>query len=61
VEKGIGLITDMVPRMYTDTPEFMYPAAARSTLAAIEYLVKRGALVASDGVSLESTYSIARN
>jgi glyoxylase-like metal-dependent hydrolase (beta-lactamase superfamily II) len=60
VEDGVGLIKDMVPLMYLDTPEFMYPAAARSTLAAIEYLVKRGALEASNGVALESTYSKAR-
>ena len=60
VEDGVGLIKDMVPLMYLDTPEFMYPAAARSTLAAIEYLVKRGALEASNGVTLESTYSKAR-
>ena len=60
VEQGVSIIKDMVPIMYRDTPEFMYPAAARSTLAAIEYLVKRGALNASDGISLESSYSKAR-
>ena len=40
IGSGVGLITDMVPKMYLDTPEFMYPAAARSVLAAIEYLVQ---------------------
>ena len=30
----------MVPLMYKDTPEFMYPAAARSVLAAMENLVR---------------------
>jgi hypothetical protein len=29
-------------------------------MAAVEYLVKRGALNASDGVSLTSTYTLAR-
>ena len=31
----------MVPLMYRDTPEFMYPAAARSVLAAIENLLQK--------------------
>ena len=60
VEDGVGVIGDMVPLMYRDTPEYLYPAAARSTMAAVEYLVKRGALNASDGISLTSTYSLAR-
>ncbi len=60
VDQGVGLIGDMVPMMYRDTPEYLYPAAGRSTLAAIEYLVKRGALAASDGISLGSVYSRAR-
>jgi glyoxylase-like metal-dependent hydrolase (beta-lactamase superfamily II) len=60
IDKGVGLIKDMVPLMYRDTPEFMYPAAARSTMAAVEYLVKRGILATSDGVSLDASYSRAR-
>lgn len=60
VDQGVGLIKDMVPLMYRDTPEYLYPAAARSTLAAIEYLVTRGALAASDGISLDANYTRAR-
>lgn len=60
VDQGVGLIRDMVPMMYRDTPEYLYPAAARSTLAAIEYLVKRGALSTDDGISLDSSYARAR-
>lgn len=60
VDQGVGRIKDMVPIMYRDTPEYLYPAAARSTLAAVEYLVKRGALKASNGVSLDSEYLRAR-
>ena len=60
VGDGVGHIKDMVPLMYRDHPEFMYPAAARSVLAAVEYLVKRGDLVSDDGVSLEAGYSLAR-
>jgi glyoxylase-like metal-dependent hydrolase (beta-lactamase superfamily II) len=59
VAQGVGVITQMVPRMYRDTPEFMYPAAARSVLAAVEYLVKRGELVSDGPVSLEAHYSKA--
>ena len=57
---GVGLIADMVPKMYLDTPEFMYPAAARSVLAAIEYLVQRGELSADGPVSMSTNYSRAR-
>jgi glyoxylase-like metal-dependent hydrolase (beta-lactamase superfamily II) len=58
VGQGVGKIRDMVPIMYTSTPEFMFPAAARSVLAAVEYLVKKGALLSSDGISLDSTYRL---
>lgn len=56
IEEGYELIGDMVPAMYKDTPEFMYPAAARSALACIEYLVQRGKLVADGPVSLDTRY-----
>ena len=46
----------MVPKMYKGTPEFMYPAAARSVLAAIEYMVERGVLVSEDGINLDGSY-----
>jgi glyoxylase-like metal-dependent hydrolase (beta-lactamase superfamily II) len=59
VRKGVGSIRDMVPLMYTSTPEFMYPAAARSVLAAVEYLVSQGQLESDDGISLESVYRLA--
>ena len=39
--------------MYRDTPEFMYPAAARSVLAAMENLVrKEQVIVQGDGLTL---------
>ncbi|MEM9622817.1 MAG: MBL fold metallo-hydrolase, partial [Pseudomonadota bacterium] len=34
IDEGVHQILDMVPMMYADTPEFMYPAAARSVMAA---------------------------
>lgn len=59
IEKGIHKIRDMVPAMYTGTPEFMYPAAARSVLAAVEYMVQKGELVSDGAISLDSGYRIA--
>ena len=59
VRKGVGSIRDMVPLMYTSTPEFMYPAAGRSVLAAVEYLVVRGQLVSEGPISLDSNYRLA--
>ncbi len=56
VDEGIHTITEMVPVMYKGTPEFMYPAAARSVLAAIEYLVVRGDLACDGEVNLDATY-----
>jgi glyoxylase-like metal-dependent hydrolase (beta-lactamase superfamily II) len=40
IKQGTYHIREMVPLMYKDTPEFMYPAAARSVLAAMENLVR---------------------
>lgn len=56
VADGVELITEMVPVMYKGTPEFMYPAAARSVFAAVEYLVSRGELKAEGDVNLEGLY-----
>ena len=57
IYKGTHQIREMVPLMYRDTPEFMYPAAARSVLAAMENLVrKEQVIVRGDGLTLESDY-----
>jgi glyoxylase-like metal-dependent hydrolase (beta-lactamase superfamily II) len=60
VGSGTELIADMVPKMYQDTPEFMYPAAARSVLAAMEFLVQRGEVVSDAGVSMDARYQLGR-
>jgi hypothetical protein len=39
---GVGRIAEMVPRMYSELPEAMYPAAARSVFATLIYLMERG-------------------
>ncbi len=58
IDQGTQSISEMVPMMYKDTPEFMYPAAARSVLAAIENLVKKGSLVPDNGdqVVMDANY-----
>ena len=58
VGKGVSNISDMVPLMYTETPEFMYPAAGRSVLAAVECLVARGDLATDTAVSLNAAYRL---
>jgi glyoxylase-like metal-dependent hydrolase (beta-lactamase superfamily II) len=58
VSPRASAIRDMVPVMYTSTPEFMFPAAARSVLAAVEYMVKKGDLVADGPVTLDGTYRL---
>ncbi len=59
IEQGVHRIEDMVPMMYTELPEFMYPAAARSVLASMEHLVGNGALKADGGVQLDAAYQLA--
>jgi glyoxylase-like metal-dependent hydrolase (beta-lactamase superfamily II) len=38
---GVDRIADMVTRMYTDLPEAMHPAAARSVFSTLVYLIER--------------------
>ena len=57
MDDGVHIISEMVPKMYQGTPEFMYPAAARSVSAAVEYLIKRGVLVSDQGNLMEARVS----
>ena len=59
VRQGVHRIADMVPMMYTELPEFMYPAAARSVLASMQRLVGNGTLKADDGIALHAAYQLA--
>jgi glyoxylase-like metal-dependent hydrolase (beta-lactamase superfamily II) len=59
VGDGVRHIREMVPIMYTSTPEFMYPAAARSVLAAVESLVQKGDLRSEGAISLDGAYSLS--
>ena len=42
LSEGVERIGEMVPRMYSDLPEAMYPAAARSVFSTLIYLIERG-------------------
>ena len=52
--KGVNTIPEMVSDIYRDVPDILHPAAERSVLAAIIYMVKRG-IVTCDGEA--SVYS----
>ncbi len=59
IADGVRRINDMVPRMYGDTPAAMYPAAARSVLAAIIYMVQQGRLCCEGTPTAETEYFLA--
>ena len=59
VGKGVHRIEEMVPIMYAELPEFMYPAAARSVLASVGRLVENGALKADGDLHLQAAYQLA--
>ena len=59
LKQGLSVIGDMVPVMYTGTPEYMYPAAARSVLAALEYMVAKGEVSLEGPLGLDAVYTLA--
>lgn len=59
LKAGDTRIDVMVPTMYVGTPEFMYPAAARSVFAAIAYLVQRGDVLCDGEPTLTSEYRLS--
>ena len=59
LKQGYSRIADMVPVMYVDTPEFMYPAAGRSVYAALEYMMARGVVTCEGEPGLEAAYALA--
>jgi glyoxylase-like metal-dependent hydrolase (beta-lactamase superfamily II) len=59
IDGAIHQIVEMVPVMYKELPEFMYPAAARSVLASVEYMVNRGDLAADGTIKLDTNYARA--
>lgn len=56
IDRGVHTIEAMVPDMY-DVPEFMYPAAARSVFAAIEFMVERGELACEGELGMAGRFT----
>jgi len=57
---GIGLIREMVPRIYGNTiPSLLYPAAACSVFAHIIDLAERGAVAAEGAIGIGAQYRLA--
>lgn len=59
IRGGVHSITEMVPDMYKGTPEFLYPAAARSVFAAVQGLIDQGTLKCDGTPKLESEFHLA--
>lgn len=51
---GVETIREMVPSIYRDVPEHLYPAAERSTLAAVLYMINRGVITCSSDATVTS-------
>lgn len=58
LRNGVPRIREMVPTMYADLPEFMYPAAARSVFAAMVYLVERGEVTCRGEIAVDAEYAL---
>jgi hypothetical protein len=59
LEAGPGRIRDLVPRLYADVDARLHPAAARSMLAHMIDLVRRGAIVTAGAPGPDSEYRLA--
>ena len=59
LKAGPGRIKDLVPRLYADVDQRLWPAAARSMLAAIVYLARQGQIVTDGEPGPESAYRLA--
>lgn len=60
LEGGIDRIADMVPKMYTEIPEFMHPAAARSVFAHVLHMLDKGVIQCDGPPSLTARYRLDR-
>ena len=59
LKSGPMNITDMVLQMYTDVPEFLHPAAARSVYAHILHMIEEGEISTPSKISEHSIFSIS--
>lgn len=58
--EGPMTIPDMVKQMYTDVPEFLHPAAARSVYAHILHMREGGELTSDGDGSEQDLYSLSK-
>lgn len=56
---GPGRIRDLVPRLYADVDQRLWPAAARSMLAGIIHLARQGKVLTDGEPGPESAYRLA--
>jgi len=59
LKAGPGRIKDLTPRLYADVDPRLWPAAARSMLAAIIHLARQGKIVTDGEPGPESEYRLA--
>ena len=59
LKTGPAKIRELVPTLYADVDSRLHPAAARSMLAAMIHLVRRGELAADGPPGPDSTYRLA--
>jgi len=58
LQAGVHGIAEMVPMMYCDLPERMYPAAARSVFATVIHLVEQGEVVHEGPLTVDAVFRI---
>lgn len=58
IKAGHKKVWDILPIVYHDIDENLYPAAARSTLSHILHLIDQEKVVAQGDISLETTYIV---
>ncbi|HEY2356929.1 MAG TPA: MBL fold metallo-hydrolase [Phenylobacterium sp.] len=59
LKAGPGRIKDLVPRLYADVDQRLWPAAARSMLAGIIHLTRQGRIITDGEPGAESEYRLA--
>ncbi|TFH48269.1 MAG: MBL fold metallo-hydrolase [Lysobacterales bacterium] len=55
---GVDNIGDMVPRMYSELPEAMYPAAARSVFSTLIYLMERDEVICEGELNATARFTL---
>ncbi|MBO6826313.1 MAG: MBL fold metallo-hydrolase [Sneathiella sp.] len=58
LKTGPMTIPEMVKKMYTDVPEHLHPAAARSVYSHIIMMVDKGEIVADGNIEVTDTYQL---